>query len=255
MKSAFYFALALAVSLACAFGAPHSTEQVQISGKEYVRLTDWAENNDLEVRWLKKDETLQLTGRSARLFLNVDSCEARFNGTTVWLLSPVAHRNGMVYIAQQDVQSTLKPLLSPPVREKHAAAIKTICLDPGHGGADPGYCVGANKEAKYTLLLAEELREQLVHAGFKVALTRDSDSAVDLPSRPELAKRRKADLFVSIHFNAASNAPESVRGTEVYCVTPAGAFSTNARGEGGDVGCVPRSLNGRRPTVRARARS
>ena len=88
MKLAFSFALAVVASLACARGAPHSPDQVQIAGKEYVRLTDWARANDLEVHWLKTDETLQLTGRSARLFLNVDSCEARINGITVWLLSP-----------------------------------------------------------------------------------------------------------------------------------------------------------------------
>jgi len=234
MKSVFSFVLALVVSLACAQGALHSPDQVQIGGREYVRLTDWARANDLDVRWLKRDETLQLTGRSARLFLNVDSCEARINGITVWLLAPVAHRNGTVYIAQQDVPSTLNPILYPSGNDSRAHAIKTICLDPGHGGADPGYCVGANREAKYTLLLVQELRQQLIGAGFKVALTRSSDSAVDLPARPELAKRRKADLFVSLHFNAVESAPNSVHGTEVYCLTPAGACSTNARGEAGN---------------------
>jgi N-acetylmuramoyl-L-alanine amidase len=244
MKSAYYFALALAVSVACARGAPHSMDQVQIAGKEYVRLTDWTQANDLEVRWLKKDERLEITSRSARLLLNVDSCEAKINGITVWLLSPVAHRNGAVYIAQQDVQATFKPILSPPGHDRGASGIKTICLDPGHGGTDPGYCVGCNKEARYTLLLAQELRQQLIRAGFKVALTRTSDSAVELPARPALAKRRNADLFVSLHFNAVSNSPESVHGTEVYCVTPAGACSTNARGEGGDVDwCAGNRLN------------
>ena len=243
MKLVFAFALALLASLACAQGAQHSPEQVQIAGKEYVRLTDWAKANDLEVAWLKRDE-LELTGRSARVFLNVDSCEARINGVTVWLLSPLAQRSGVVYIAQQDVHSTFSPLLSPHASGGRAPAIKTICLDPGHGGADPGYCVGPNREAKYNLLLAQEVQKQLVRAGFKVALTRNSDSAVDLPARPALAKRRKADLFVSLHFNAAENAPNSVHGTEVYCLTPAGASSTNARGEGGNANwCAGNHLN------------
>ena len=233
MKSVFAFLLALVVSLVRAQGASHSPDQVQIAGKDYVRLTDWAKANDLEVGWLKQDEKLQLTGRSARLFLNVDSCEATVNGVTVWLLSPVAHRNGTVYIAQQDVRSTFT-ILSPPGHDRRARPVKTICLDPGHGGADPGYCVGANREAKYNLLLAQEVCQQLIRAGFKVTLTRNSDSAVDLPARPELAKRRKADLFVSLHFNAVPTAPNSVRGTEVYCLTPAGACSTNARGEAGN---------------------
>ena len=237
MKLALYLALALAVSLGRAQGPPHAPDEIQIGGREYVRLTDWAKANDLEPRWLTKDKVLEVTGRSVRLLLFVDSCEAQINGITVWLLSAVAHRNGTAYLARQDVQSTLKPILRPPGNEGRARAIKTICLDPGHGGTDPGYCVGGNREARYTLLLAQELQRQLVRAGFKVALTRDSDSTVELPARAVAAKRRNADLFVSLHFNAVPNAPESVRGTEVYCLTPPGACSTNARGEGSDANC------------------
>ncbi len=241
MKSAFLLGLALAAGLGCAMGAPRSPEQIQlqVAGREcaYVRLTDWARTNGLKVEWLKKDETIQVTGRSARLFLAVDSCEALINGIQVWLLCPLAHRNGTVYIAQEDLRSTLHPILSPPTNCLGASRIRSICLDPGHGGKDPGFCVGNNVEAKCNLLLAKELRQQLTRAGFKVALTRNSDSAVELADRPEQAKRRKADLFVSLHFNAAEAAPNSVRGTEVYCLTPAGAASTNARGEAGN--CAP----------------
>ena len=77
------------------------------------------------------------------------------------------------------------------------------------------------------------MREQLKQAGFKVILTRSTDTFVELPARPELAKRRGADLFVSLHFNATDIGRNEVRGAESYCLTPAGAFSTNARGEGG----------------------
>ena len=109
--------------------------------------------------------------------------------------------------------------------------IKSVCLDPGHGGKDPGYRVGSNQEKKYTLLLAEEVREQLGRAGIKATLTRTTDQYVDLPARPDFAKKRNADLFVSLHFNAFST---PVHGAEVYCLTPAGAPSTNAQGEGGN---------------------
>ncbi len=246
MKSVLSFALALAGVLYPAEGATHFADQIQISGKEYTRLTDWARANDFAVHWFKRDETLELTSGSTRIRLTVDSCEARIKGTVVYLLSPVAHRNGTVYIARQDVESTLHPILSPPARDGRARVVKTICIDPGHGGADPGFCVGRNHESKYTLLLAQEVWKELARAGFNVTLTRTSDSTVDLPVRPELAKERKADLFVSLHFNAAEAAPQSVRGTEVYCLTPAGACSTNARGEGGNAGrCAGNHLNER----------
>ena len=58
MKFAFSFGLALVVSLACAQGAPHSSDQVHLGGKEYVRVADWAKGNDLKARWLKSDETM-----------------------------------------------------------------------------------------------------------------------------------------------------------------------------------------------------
>src|SRR6185437_1422922 len=80
--------------------------------------------------------------------------------------------------------------------------------------------------------LAREASAQLTAAGFKVYLTRSSDSFVDLPARPEVARRHTADLFVSLHFNSVEEGRNDVKGTEIFCCTPAGATSTNARGEG-----------------------
>jgi N-acetylmuramoyl-L-alanine amidase len=147
-------------------------------------------------------------------------------------------RNGAVCLAQLDVDRTLRPLLSPP-KGPPRAKITSICLDPGHGGKDPGNQVGSNQEKQYTLLLAREVRAQLARAGFKVTLTRSTDTFVDLPSRTELAKRQSADLLVSLHLNAAETGRDSVQGAEVYCLTPAGASSTNARKEGSFAGAFP----------------
>jgi N-acetylmuramoyl-L-alanine amidase len=197
-----------------------------------VRLTDWAKGNGLEVRWLKQDESLQVNNHSSKLLLAVDHRETQINGIEVWLLFPVVLRNGSAYLAQLDLQTTLLPILSPP-KNRRGAKIKTVCLDPGHGGRDTGNRAGSNQEKNYTLLLAQEVRKQLVRAGLRVILTRSTDTFVELPTRPEIAKRRSADLFLSLHFNAAEASRDSAQGAEVYCLTPAGASSTNARGEGG----------------------
>lgn len=214
-------------------GGQRTLETAQISGKAFVRLTDWAKANDFEVRWVKRDETLQLSNHALKVVLTVDSREAQINGVQLWLLFPLVQRNETVYIAELDLQTTLQPIVSPP-KNRPGARIKSVCLDPGHGGKDPGYRVGTNQEKKFTLLLAQEVRDQLTRAGLKATLTRTTDTFIELPTRPELAKRRSADLFVSLHFNAFPQT--SVRGTEVYCLTPAGASSTNARGEGGGAG-------------------
>jgi len=215
--------------------ASHSGESSQVAGREYARVSDWAKANGFQLRWLKRQGAFQLSNASAKITCAVDSREAQVNGVGVWLSFPVAQREGAPYLAKIDLQTTLAPLLSPP-KNKSGAAIKSICLDPGHGGKDPGNRVGPYQEKKYTLLLAQEVRQQLTRAGLNVSLTRSSDMFVDLPLRPEMAKRKNADLFVSLHFNSAESSRTVVRGAEVYCLTPAGASSTNARGEGAGAG-------------------
>jgi len=208
---------------------------IEVAGKEYLPIGNWANGRSFDLRWLKREETLQLSNNSARLILNVDSREAQVNGVQVWLSFPVIFRSGMAYASKMDVETTLQPLISPP-RNRSGLVVNNICLDPGHGGKDPGNCIGSNQEKKYTLLLAQELRDQLSRAGLKVSLTRSGDRFVELPSRPELAKKRGADLFVSLHFNAAESSRSQVKGAQVFCLTPSGASSTNARGEGAGAG-------------------
>jgi N-acetylmuramoyl-L-alanine amidase len=215
--------------------APRRPQVQRVSGPAYVRLNDWARSRDFEVRWLKKDETLELTRQSTKLLFTVDSNDAEINSVGVRLLFPVAIREGLPCLSQLDAQTTLDPILSPP-RSRRGASMTRICLDPGHGGVDPGNRVGSHQEKTYTLLLAQELAAQLTRAGYKVTLTRNSDKFIELPDRAEIAKKRSADLFISLHFNSAPNSASTVRGAEVYCMTPVGAPSTNARGEGSGAG-------------------
>jgi len=207
-----------------------------------VRLAEWAEIRSVALRWLQHDETLQLSTDAARIQLTVNSREARVNGVDIWLSFPPALRGGQVWVSSIDLESTLKPLLIPP-KSGYGARVRTICLDPGHGGKDPGNCVGANQEKVHTLMLAEELRQLLVRQGFKVVLTRTGDKFLDLETRPDLAHRRGADLFVSLHYNSADTGRDAVRGAQVFCLPPPGAASTNARGESGSTGWCPGNRN------------
>ena len=137
--------LGLALWAGQAPGAMALAEQVRIAGQDYVRLADWARNNGLEPRWLKQDESLQLSNPSTKLVLTVDHRDAQINGLEVWLLFPVVLRSGSAYMAQLDAQTTLLPILSPP-KYPRKVRVKTVCLDPGHGGKDTGYIIGANQE-------------------------------------------------------------------------------------------------------------
>jgi N-acetylmuramoyl-L-alanine amidase len=224
-----------------ALGATRPAAYTRNAAAEYASVTEWARSHGCEARWLKRDEVLELSSGSARMVLTVDAREARFNGVGIWLLFPPAQRGGAFCLTQLDLATTLRPLLQPAA--KSGSVIKSICLDPGHGGKDPGNRVGSKLEKTYTMLLAQEVKSQLLRAGLKVTTTRGSDSFVDLPDRPDAANHRKADLFVSLHFNSTEGSRDSVQGAEVYCLTPVGASSTNAEGQGSGAGGSPGNRN------------
>jgi N-acetylmuramoyl-L-alanine amidase len=209
-----------------------------INGQSYVSLTDWARANGLQTAWLRRGDEIAATSPTSRLVFNVDSHDAEINGVHVALSFPVANDHGNPLIAQFDLDKTIRPLLFPS-RYLAPDKITTICLDPGHGGKDPGNRIGGifwHNEKTYTLLLALELRDQLKRAGFNVVLTRTRDAYVDLPVRPAVANRAGADLFVSLHFNATPTGKDQVAGPQTYCITPVGASSTDAQGEGANHG-------------------
>jgi len=98
--------------------------------------------------------------------------------------------------------------------------IRTIVIDPGHGGEDPG-TLGqfGTKEKDITLDIAKRLMQRLSrYDGYQISLTRNADETLTLESRIESANARKADLFVSIHVNNIPNKPYSI--IETYYFGP-----------------------------------
>ena len=97
-----------------------------------------------------------------------------------------------------------------------AKSFKTIVLDPGHGGKDPGARgLRGTEEKDITLKVAARLRDLLgKQPGIRVLMTRDQDVFVELEERAKFANRHDADLFVSIHVN--SHPSRSVKGIEIY---------------------------------------
>jgi len=114
------------------------------------------------------------------------------------------------------VKKSRKVALAEP-----AYRIKTIVIDPGHGGKDPG-AVGAGglKEKDVVLDISRRLKKILKKkCGCRVLLTRNRDVFIPLEERTALANTLGADLFISVHVN--SNKSRRARGIETYFLSPA----------------------------------
>ncbi|WP_369981016.1 N-acetylmuramoyl-L-alanine amidase [Xanthomonas bundabergensis] len=104
-----------------------------------------------------------------------------------------------------------------------------VAIDPGHGGQDPGAMGPTGKREKdVTLAIGRELARQInATPGMKAYMTRDTDVFIPLPMRAQKARAAKADIFISIHADAAEN--RSATGSSVYVLSTKGASSQRAR--------------------------
>ncbi|WP_375162939.1 N-acetylmuramoyl-L-alanine amidase [Pseudomonas sp. LS44] len=104
-----------------------------------------------------------------------------------------------------------------------------IAIDAGHGGEDPGAQGPRGQHEKgVTLAIAKELQQQINREkGFRAELTRTGDYFIPLRRRTEIARKKGADLFVSIHADAAPS--RSAFGASVFALSDRGATSESAR--------------------------
>ena len=104
----------------------------------------------------------------------------------------------------------------PAARQDPASAFrKTVVIDAGHGGRDPGALGAAGVEKDVTLAAALALKARLEKLGrYNIVMTRQTDRYVPLETRVQIARRADADLFISLH--ADSGPDSSTRGASVY---------------------------------------
>jgi N-acetylmuramoyl-L-alanine amidase len=123
-----------------------------------------------------------------------------------------------------------RPIEPPTASERQRIdRLIIVALDPGHGGEDPG-AIGPSglREKDVVLAVSLKLRDRLnAVPGMRVMMTRDADFFVPLRERVRKARRVQADLFVSVHADAAYR-PDA-RGASVYALSTTGATSTTAR--------------------------
>jgi N-acetylmuramoyl-L-alanine amidase len=130
------------------------------------------------------------------------------------------------------VSSTQKKYTGSLV-EQLGLKVRTIMIDAGHGGKDPGAVANRLHEKNINLRMARILGEMLKAQGFEVHYTRTADKFIPLEERTAMANAKNADLFISIHCNAHKD--QGVKGLEVYYLnlaTDAQAVRVAARENG-----------------------
>lgn len=169
--------------------------------------------------YIKSYSLTQKSQSTVRLFLNVDFAGVKevrvyplknpfrlvvdiFPATAPGGAEPTAGR-GSPPTAQAPGMPAPKLPPGYSMSRQLGLGVRTIVIDPGHGGAQPG-CIGKSglQEKQLTLALALGLKDKLSAAGYNVLLTRYKDETVSLAERTAFANRNKADLCVSIHVNA-----------------------------------------------------
>ena len=149
-----------------------------------------------------------------------------------FLLAP---QDGQSHRLVLDLVTAKTPPVSPMVPREtpkigaHPKRDIIVVVDPGHGGKDPG-AVGAKgeREKDVVLSIAQLLAKRLKkEKGFDVKLVRNDDFFVPLRKRVEIARQHKADMFISVHADAAPRLTAS--GASVYCLSEGGATSATAR--------------------------
>lgn len=221
----------------------------RLYGDDYVDLAVIARKLGLKFALAGKKATLADVSGPRAVFEDIER-DFYLDGVRVHMTKPVIASADSLWVTKLDADKTILPLFRPAdlASQLPVGPPRLIVLDPGHGGSDPGT---ENKKARIAekaaaLDVAQRVRKLLEARGYRVKLTRETDTRfsgnprVDLPMRAAFANKALADLFVSIHFN---NAPESIKGVETYTLTPQHMLSTAATEPDDD---TPRALPGNR---------
>lgn len=170
--------------------------------------------------------TLYLARGKEYFSFRPERADFRFANVAVAGSLPVRRYGKSCYISAIDVNSILRPLFQTGSSARRHS-LRRIILDPGHGGFDRGASGKRIIEKRFVLNIAKRTAEILRKCGYEVILTRKSDFLVPLNQRSALANRYRGDIFVSLHCNSSTD--RRAAGIETYCLTPAGAASTNQK--------------------------
>ena len=199
--------------------AAFEIRSMTVKGRVYVPLNDIAKYYGLQI-WRSGDRVMLYSNRH-RVQFNKGKRKMHIDKIMSYLFFPMMRHQNVDCVSAEDFTLFLDPILRPwglPDRP-----VRTVMLDPGHGGKDPGATGKRYKEKNLNLAMARQVANLLRAKGYNVVFTRSDDSYPTLSQRSQQAKAAKADLFISIHNN--STVTKTVTGIECYLVTPKGTNS------------------------------
>ncbi len=132
---------------------------------------------------------------------------------------PIEAQGEKTYVSRVDLGKLIDPVLRPNFIP-NAGDFRTVIIDPGHGGKDPGATNPFGTEARYNLKVSGMIKKKLEEKGYKVVMTRNSDVFLSLQERVEFANAIKEEaVYISVHFNSGG---PSARGIETFTLSPPG---------------------------------
>jgi N-acetylmuramoyl-L-alanine amidase len=204
-----------------------------------IEVSELCQKHDMRYGFDTLDDVVRIFSSEKEMRLLLNSCVGYFDGGIIYLKRAPIYSEGKIFIPaeiEKIITSGLRVPFKPPF------TIKTIVVDPGHGGKDPGAISPSGlREKEINLKVAKYLEAELRKRGFRVILTRSRDTFLTLEERVNVAKKYKADLFVSVHAN--SNRTKYVSGIEVYYLSPSRLNSKERSVKLAKIGSVwPRSM-------------
>lgn len=204
----------LIIAQGCA-GLP--SEPVYTVKRDGIKLIELCETYQIRWEWdsISQVMTLYLEDRTIKVLVGSDIV---FVGDDrVILNSPTELVRGKV-IVPEDFSAKVfeqKRVSSIPFENYSVSRVRTIVIDAGHGGKDPGAIgISGVYEKDVVLDIAKRVERTLETRGFKVVMTRSTDDFITLNKRTEIASRNNADIFVSIHANSSPS--RGVFGMETF---------------------------------------
>jgi N-acetylmuramoyl-L-alanine amidase len=193
-------------------------EVVKIEGHDYVSLESVKQFYNF-TKLSRSGSTIRLENPKVEMRLNAGGNECLMNNIKFVFTNAVAMIGEKAYVSRMDLAKLIDPVLRPNFIQ-NAGDFRTVVLDPGHGGKDPGATNSLGTEANYNLKVAGRVKKLLEAQNFKVVMTRQTNVYLSLEERVNLANGVKENaIYVSIHFNSGNPA---ARGVETFTLSPPG---------------------------------